>query len=1279
MLLDTGASVSIIKSSLVSKLNLHRQSNSCQIYGVGNQSINQPHQTTKVVIKPVGKCVPIISTNAVIMHSVISSLPSNYIQKSNTLKSQLNNIQLADDNFHKPQEIELILGSDILNYIFDGTKIALSSGMAAYGTCFGHVIMGPMASHQDQSISKDLSIEERIDKVATSVQNFGVHSLEQAIEKFWTTEEPCKEKVVHPNYKECEDFYRETIVRLPDGKYMVRLPLKSERPTLGESSATAYRRFKALENKMLKNSTLAQKYIQFMDEYEQMGHMSKSNFRTNSEHYFIPHHGIFKKDTDKLRVVFDGGSKTSSGASLNDILHTGAPLQNDITDIIINFRRHQIVFTTDIKMMFRMTWIHPDDRKFQLIYWRKHPSEKLQIYELNTNTYGLRSSPFVSIRTLLQLADDWEATHPNSQAAKIIRRNIFVDDILTGADSLEGAQALKAELIELMRSAGYELRKWSSNSVNLLQDLPEDYCEQPLQFDQDDKSFIKVLGIQWDPKSDILSYKITIPSGQPVTKRNILSTIARLYDPCGYCNPVIFRFKMLLQTLFMDGLNWDEPVPGSVIAQYEDLINDLRCLSRLQRPRCVTIPGATTYTLHGFGDASERGYASSVYLRSEDRYGNIRVELVLAKSRVASKKTRQTIPKLELSAAHLTCQLLNHVAKSYEDSIDIDRIYAWSDSSIALAWIKSKPHLLQTFECNRVQSIQNSERNIKWNHINSEYNPADIASRGMSAKELISNDLWWSPLWLRMPESEWPQSVIRTPADMPGYKKSVHVITQVESWDLSLLERVSSFNRLINVTAYVLRFIRNLRISKENRNSDKILSIEETRNARKYWIKKIQSESFSQEIASLKKKNSVCTSLRKLNIFLDEEGIIRVGGRIRRSELQYGSRHPYLLPKDTKFVQLLIENHHKSYCHAATNALIAILRREYWITSMRRQVSRIIRKCIVCFRFNPPIQPPFMSDLPADRVTAARPFSNVSTDFAGPYLVKASLLRNAKSVKAYLCIFVCSASKAVHIEVVSSLSAESFIACLTRFVSRRGLPTLIRSDRGTNFVGARSHLKEVNQFLLANEFILKEEFRSQNIRWQLQPAATPHQGGLHEAAVRSSKKLLRREIGETILTFEELSTIVTKVEAILNSRPLVPMSEDPSDLEVLTPGHFLIGQPLVALPEPNWKDINMSRLSRYQLIQKMYQNIWSRWHSEYLTSLQIRNKWYDHSDNLKLDDLVLIKDENSPPLQWRRGRVVELYPGKDSVVRSVKLKTQNGDLIRPVIKLFKLPMSDSSD
>lgn len=1204
-------------------------------------------------------------------------MPSYQIMNKELLSDQnYNCIQLSDNLVNNPREVELIMGTDILNYIYDGTKIPLSSGMAAYGTCFGHVVMGPRPTHQKRE--QIIPVNGRN---STSVQYYGVQitRLEEAVQRFWKSEEPPIEKVEHPDHKVCEDLYQKTTIRTTEGKYMVRLPLLSERPILGGSKDIALQRFKALERKMERNPLFSEKYIQFMDEYERLGHMSKSDFRLNSEHYIIAHHGIFKRDSDKLRVVFDGSSKTSNGVSLNQCLHTGAPLQNDITKILLNFRRHAVVFTTDIKMMFRMTWIHPEDRKYQLIYWRRNPTDPIQLFELNTNTYGLRSSPFISIRTLLQLADDWEATHPNSRASQVIRNNIFVDDILTGSDSIKSAQELKSELIDLMQSAGYELRKWSSNSDQLLQDLPDDHCEQPRQFDNDDKSFIKVLGIQWDPCSDIFSYKINIPSGQAVSKRNILSTIARLYDPCGYCAPIIFRFKVLLQKLFLDGLNWDEPVPGRTIQEWDELINDLRYLSQLQIPRCVTLPQATSYSLHGFGDASEKGYATCIYLRSEDSSGNVSVRLLMAKSRVAPKKTRQTIPKLELSAAHLTCQMLNHVAESYEDSTNIESINAWSDSSIVLTWINSKPHLLQTFECNRVQIIQNSERNIKWRHVQSEFNPADLASRGSSAKQLIKSDMWWNPLWLKYPESKWPKSAINTPKDIPGYKKPIHVLTPIQPWDLTLLEKVSSFNKLINVTAYVLRYVRNLKLPKRNRKDDRILSLKETRNATKYWIRRIQSISFSSELLLLQKRKSVCTSLQKLSIFLDEEGLIRVGGRLKHSELTYGTRHPWLLPKDTRFVGLLIEHYHRSHCHAATNALIAILRREYWITSVRRQVSRVIRKCIVCFRFSPSIQPPFMSDLPADRVTATRPFNRTATDFAGPFLVKSSLLRNAKSVKSYLCVFVCLASKALHLEVVSSLSVEGFIAAFTRFVSRRGLPALIRSDRGTNFVGANNYLKEVNQFLLDHQFILKEEFRRQNIHWQFNPPASPHMGGLFEAAVKSAKNLLRREVGDTILTFEELTTIFAKVEAILNSRPLVAMSEDPSDLEVLTPGHFLIGQPLVALPESHWKDTKMSRLSRFQIIQKMYQNIWTRWHSEYLTSLQVRNKWYNHSDNVKLDDLVLIVDENSPPLQWRRGRVIELYSGKDSIVRSVKLKTQFGELIRPVVKLCKLPTSDCRD
>lgn len=1221
-----------------------------------------PNYKVKIVIKPIEKQVPIISTVAVVMQEVTSKLPVHAASQRCILKQAPPTLKLADKYFSLPQGVDLILGADVLNYVLDGTKIDINpGGAAAYGTCFGHVIMGP------------------VDGYETSMPQQVNTTLTEAVKRFWTTEEPPALPPKDPRHEECEEFYAKTTVRTTDGKFMVRLPFMSNRPKLGESLSVATRRFHALERKFERHPLFAQKYKEFMDDYERQGHMSISTFKFDDEHYVIPHHGIFKNDSNKLRSVFDGSCTTTTNVSLNQCLHTGEPLQNDITKILMNFRRHQVVFTADVKQMFRQTWIHPDDRKYQLILWRNDPSQELKVYELNTNTYGLRSSPYIAIRTLLELASQWEVAHPRSKVTEIIRNDVFVDDILTGAASLEEAGALKTELIQLMHSAGYELRKWSTNEPCLLSDLPEDYCEQPRCFDASDpKSFIKVLGIQWEPKSDTMSYRLNIPLGKAVTKRSILSTIARLYDPCGYCTPVIIRFKNLLQELFLDGMQWDEAVSSSIIEKWEYMVEDLNNLEQINITRCITLRDTVSYSLHGFGDASESGYAACIYLRSEDAAGNTMVRLIIAKSRVAPMRNRQTIPKLELSAAHLVCELLNHVAEGYEESITLDSINAWTDSSIVLAWVETQPHLLQTFECNRVQYIQNSPRKITWSHVPSEMNPADCASRGVTARELIDHPLWWKVPWLERKENEWPCKYARhVPQNLPGLKRVIAVnVGQDKPWDTLLLERVSSFTRLINTTAYVLRIHSNFRKEKSKRPVSKILTLAETRSAVKYWVKRVQSLEYANEIILLQQHKRVTTSLQKLSVFLDHEGIIRVGGRLKHSELTYGARHPMLLPKDTKFVYLLMEHYHKMYCHVGANGLISILRTEYWITSIRRQASRIVRRCTRCFRFAAKEQPPQMADLPADRVRRARPFAGVATDFAGPYLVKASTLRNARSVKAYFCVFVCVATKAVHIELVSSLSVEAFVAAFTRFVSRRGLPSLIRSDRGTNFVGANKYLREINQFLLHNEYILKEEFRKQNIHWVFNPPASSHMGGLFESCIKSVKHLLKREIGETILSYEELSTLLCTIEAILNSRPLVEMSEDPGDLEVLTPGHFLIGEQLLAVPEYNWSETNITRLSRFQKLQKLYQNVWARWHLEYLSTLQSRNKWYDKSVNLKENDLVLIKDENVQPLHWKLGRVLELYKGKDGIVRSVKLRTQSGHLVRPAVKLCKLPIQE---
>ncbi|XP_073944254.1 uncharacterized protein [Choristoneura fumiferana] len=617
-LLDTGASVSVIKQSIVQRLKLHQQSNGNNIYGIGQQRVKVPGSIVKLIIKPVGKQVPIISTIASVMYSLTGNIPSYDTQLKDQLR--LSHIILADGKFDKASDVDIILGTDILNYVLDGSKISTHvPGIAAYGTCFGHVVMGSLTSTHQSAVTSSHA-------AGTSVEDYGLHAtrLEEVLERFWKVEEPPSKPAVHPDHMQCERLYISTTQRLPDGKYIVRLPLLSTRSSLGESRSLAMKRLRALERKMSKDALFASKYKDFMREYETLGHMSKSDFQFNSEHFVIPHHGIFKRGTDKIRVVFDGSGRSSTGVSLNQCLHSGQPLQNDITKIILNFRRHQVVFTTDIKMMFRQTFVHPDDRKYQLILWREDPSHDVQVYELNTNTYGLRSSPFIAIRTVLLLADDWEVSHPNSHAAHVMRRDIFVDDILTGADSVAEAQQLKQELIALTGSAGYELRKWSSNSRELLRDLPEEYCELPHSFDTEDKSFIKVLGVQWDPVSDSMAYQINVPLGHPPTKRSVLSTIARLYDPCGYCAPVIFRFKVFLQSLFSDGLNWDEPINQNQINQWDELTQDLNHLSHLQIPRCVSLPSAVSYSLHGFGDASELGYAASVYLRTVDASGHVK-------------------------------------------------------------------------------------------------------------------------------------------------------------------------------------------------------------------------------------------------------------------------------------------------------------------------------------------------------------------------------------------------------------------------------------------------------------------------------------------------------------------------------------------------------------------------------------------------------------------------------------------------------------------------------
>ncbi|XP_024867335.1 uncharacterized protein LOC112451741 [Temnothorax curvispinosus] len=310
-----------------------------------------------------------------------------------------------------------------------------------------------------------------------------------------------------------------------------------------------------------------------------------------------------------------------------------------------------------------------------------------------------------------------------------------------------------------------------------------------------------------------------------------------------------------------------------------------------------------------------------------------------------------------------------------------------------------------------------------------------------------------------------------------------------------------------------------------------------------------------------------------------------------------------------------------------------------------------------------------MADLPADRVRQAKQFSITGVDYAGPFSVYNRRSRGATPFKAYVCLFVCFTTKAVHLELAFSLTTESFLSALRRFMARRGRCSQLYSDCGTNFVGAQRELANCLQAASERE----------KIRWTFNPPSAPHFGGFWEAGVKAMKTHFKRAIGSQILTVEEFGTLIAQIEAILNSRPLCPTSSDPNDLEVLSPGHFLTLEPLVAVPCPDLEPVPMGRLNRWQLVQHMHQHFWRRWHEEYLHNLQQRSRWLKSAPAIPKDTLVLLKSENTPPLQWKRGRIVELCPGRDGVPRVATVKTADGVLTRPLVKLCPFPLGDSPE
>lgn len=711
----------------------------------------------------------------------------------------------------------------------------------------------------------------------------------------------------------------------------------------------------------------------------------------------------------------------------------------------------------------------------------------------------------------------------------------------------------------------------------------------------------------------------------------------------------------------------------------------------------------TKLTLHTFTDASEKAYAAAVYSRHESVDGRVTVRLIASKTRLAPLKA-VSIPRLELMGAVIGLRLSRQACSvmSVQSTVTF-----WVDSMNVICWIQGQSRDYKPFVANRVGELHEYSSPNQWRHVSTKENPADRATRGTSVSELASDELWWSgPQFLQNTEDKWPKrklsapdlgeelkSQVRvnrlensnTPVE-PITKSSTVMMTTLDPESRLLPSRYSKWYRInqpgkcevglsiVRVRGWVNRFIANSRTARENRESGE-LKPKELVTSEEQIIKQTQEIVFPKEMAALTKGKPVpkTSSLLKLNPVL-ENGVMRSNTRLRNADaISKDVKFPIILPKKNHVTNLVVKYHHESEHHEmGVNFTINHLREKYLVAHARQEVKRCVSSCAECsrrFRIRPKTQQ--MAPLPGIRLEmTGRPFENCATDYGGPYFTKQG--RGKARAKRYLCLFLCLQTHCCHLEMATSLDVSGFMNALVRMTARRGWPKKMLSDNGTNFVAAEKEIRALVAQLDQKQ--IERATANKRITWYWNPPVAPHFGGVFESMIKSAKRAIAAVLPNADVDDEELQTIFTGVESLLNSRPLTTISDDPNDELVLTPNHFLIGQMGGDVVPENVDTTVFNAKNRWRRIQELVRHVWKRWMKEYIPHIGSRKKWFSSQKNLKVGEVVVVIDADMARRDWKVGRIEQVYPGNDGLVRVVDVKVRGRTLRRPISVISPLEM-----
>ena len=1044
--------------------------------------------------------------------------------------------------------------------------------------------------------------------------------------------------------------FKEELTRSPEGWYETGLPWKGNHPTLPNNKEGSLRRLNGLTRK-LKTQELVERYDQVIRDQLEEGIVERVAGPPEGPEFYIPHMAVVREaaESTKLRVVYDASARAHNDApSLNDCLHPGPPLQNQLWNVLVRSRFHPVLIAGDLQKAFLQVRIRACERDALRFHWRANEHSQLETLRFTRALFGLAPSPFLLGGVIQHHLDSWRARYPES--VREIERSLYVDDLITGSTTVSKAEKLRENAIEVFADATFKLHKWHSNVKDLqpasdTQTEEETYAKQQLGAPAQGKA--KLLGLSWDKGADKLS--VTVPEQDATrTKRRILGKIAKIYDPIGLASPVTLSGKLIYRDACNDKLAWDTQLPGELSSKWLKWERGL--------PSQVTVPRSLAayqepidgITLHAFGDASGVGVAAAVYAVVKQPSG-VTQGLVTAKARLA--KQGLTIPRLELVSGHMASNLIQNV-RSALGGLPVTSLHCWLDSTVALHWIRGGGNYKQ-FVANRVRKIK-AHSEVSWRHVGTSENPADLGSRGGAVSK---RDLWWNgPEWLAQ-EDRWPPDIVtastRESQAEAKATREIFAVAIPATDDLDAVLANHDYWKALRVCAWIMRFACNSRTSKGTRMTGP-LTTKEMDFVRLFWEKRAQTRGAEDDRYN--------EDRLQLNLQPRPDGVLECRGRIQGD-------YPIYLPDTQHYTEKLVAQAHLETLHGGVGLVMAKVREHHWVPRLRMLVKRAIKACHGCRRFQAKaFASPPPGNFPRDRTEGQTAYQVVGVDFAGPLKYR---VKTKTEGKAYIALYACSLTRGLFLELLPNMETPEFLASLKRFIARRGRPERIYSDNGRTFVGAARWIKQVMRDEKFQDFLAHR-----GIQWTFNLSRALWWGGQFERLVGLVKTALYKTIGNGLLSWTELQEVLLDVEVALNNRPLSYVDDDVQQ-PLLTPNSLLYVQSnlLPELEPHHIQDYDLRKRAKY--LRKCKDALWSRWTNEYLRGLRERHrlKYKGNLEHPNKGEVVIIKSDERNRGKWQLGIVEDLIEGRDGVVRGVKLRKGKNTVERAVQHVYPLELS----